>query len=345
MPSTKTTLLTSAAVLAAAFTFAMTAPLSPAGAKELKIATFMGPPHFLNRVVFTNLAKAIGKATGGETTAKLFASGQLGKGPVQQYKRVIDNVAEISFGIQGYTPTIFQRTAVVGQPGVGTTAGEITKKLWSVYDKFLKTEYKRVKVLGLWANTPPVIISRTKLVTKIGDVKGMKLRALAPENIPQMNAWGASGIFMPISATYDALDKGVIDATFTAINALFRPWRFSESSKFITDGMKKPSAIFWLAMNKKVWDGLPANSKAKIDGLTGQQFSMDTAIGWAKPDIVAMARAKKGDVGLKYHMLSKAEAAKFDAATDRSVEAFLAKSEKKGIPARAIYAAITKGGS
>ncbi|NQV56165.1 MAG: TRAP transporter substrate-binding protein [Rhodospirillales bacterium] len=338
----KTTLLASAALTAAGFALGIGVATTPAGAKELKIATFMGPPHFLNKVAFTNLAKAIGKETGGETTAKLFASGQLGKGPVQQYKRVIDNVAEISFGIQGYTPTIFPRTVIVGQPGVGTTAGEITGKLWSVYDKFLMPEYKNVKVLGLWANTPPVIISRTKLVKKLSDVKGMKLRALAPENIPQMNAWGASGIFMPISRTYDALDKGVIDATFTAINALFRPWRFSESSKFVTDGMRKPSAIFWLAMNRKVWDGLPAKSKAAINGLTGQKFSMDTAIGWAKPDVVALARAKKGDVGLKYHVLSKAEAAKFDAATAKSVEAFLAKSEANGIPARAIYAAITK---
>lgn len=345
MFSTTSKLCTSAAVLAAAFAFGMSAPVSPAGAKELKIATFMGPPHYLNRVAFTKLAKAIGAATGNETTAKLFASGQLGKGPVQQYKRVVDNVAEISFGIQGYTSTIFPRTMVVAQPGVGTGAVEITEKLWGVYSKFLTSEYSKVKVLGLWSNTPPVLISRTKLVTKIDDVKGMKLRALDATNIPQMNAWGASGLFIPISGVYDALDKGVIDGVWVAINALFTPWRFSESSKFVTDGMKKPTALFWLAMNKKVWDGLPGKSKSAIDGLTGRQFSIDTARGWAKPDFVAEARAKKGDAGLKFHVLSAAERAKFDAATDKSIEAFLAKSESNGIPARAIYAAVTKGGS
>jgi len=345
MTFTKTTLLTSAAVMAAAFTIGMSVPTTPAGAKELKIATFMGPPHFLNRVAFTNLAKAIGMATGGETTAKLFASGQLGKGPVQQYKRVLDNVAEISFGIQGYTSTIFPRTMVVAQPGVGVTAVEITKKLWSVKDKFLNSEYTKMKVLGLWANTPPVLMMRNKLVTKFSDVKGMKIRALDATNIPQMNAWGASGLHIPISGVYDALDKGVIDGVWVAINALFKPWRFAESTKNITDGLKKPSALFWLGMNKKVWDGLSAKSKAAIDGLTGEQFSIETARGWAKPDAVAEMRAKKGDAGLKYHVLSDAERAKFDAATDRSVEAFLAKSEKRGIPARAIYAAVTKGGS
>jgi len=342
---TTTKLLLSAAVLFGTVAFGVGLPNSHAGAKELKIATFMGPPHFLNRVTFTNLANAIGKATGGETTAKLYASGQLGKGPVQQYKRVIDNVAEISFGIQGYTSTIFPRTMVVAQPGVGTTAVDITNKLWSVYDKHLKSEYTKIKVLGLWSNTPPVLIMRDKLVKKLGDVKGLKIRALDATNIPQMNAWGASGISISISKTYDALDKGVIDGVWVAINALFKPWRFAESAKYVTDGLNKPSALFWLGMNKKVWDGLPAKSKAAIDGLTGQQFSIDTARGWAKPDAVAVARAKKGDAGLKYHVLSDSERAKFDAATTKSVEAFLAKSEKRGIPARAIYAAARKGGS
>ena len=342
MSSTRTTLLTSAAVTAAAFTFAMTAPLSPAGAKELKIATFMGPPHYLNRVVFTNLAKAIGKATGGETTAKLFASGQLGKGPVQQFKRVNTNVAEIAFGIQGNTASIFPRSMVLNQPGVGETAVGITKKMWAIYDKHLASEYTKIKVMGLWANTPPVILSRTKLIKKLSDVKGMKIRASDSGSVLLMNGWGASGILIPITGVYDALNKGVVDGSYTAINALFNPWRFSESVKFVTFGMKAPTTVFWVGMNKKVWNGLPAKSKAAIDGLTGQQWSIDVAHGWAQPDLVAEKRARKGDVGIKVHDLSPAEAAKFNAASAKSVEAFLAKNEAKGIPVRAIYAAVTK---
>ena len=58
---TKFTLLTSAAVVAAEFTLGMSVTATPAGAKELKIATFMGPPYFLNRVASGNLAKAIGR--------------------------------------------------------------------------------------------------------------------------------------------------------------------------------------------------------------------------------------------------------------------------------------------
>ena len=68
-------------------------------AAELKMATFMSPKHPINKGVLPPLAKAIAAETGGSLTLKLFPSGQLGKGPVAQYKRVIENVAEITFGI------------------------------------------------------------------------------------------------------------------------------------------------------------------------------------------------------------------------------------------------------
>ena len=334
-------------IIAAAVALVGVATLHPVAlhGKELKIATFMSPKHHLNRVVFTNLAKAVGKATNGEVTMKLYSGGQLGKGPVQQYKRVVDNVAEVTFGIQGYTASIFPRSMVVAQPGVGIEAVEISKKLWSVYEQYLKAEYCRVKVLGLWSNTPAVLFTRKKAVRALADVKGMKIRALDATNIPQMNAWGASGIFIPISGVYDALDKGVIDAVWVAVNAAFRPWRFAEVTHHVVDGISAPSALFWLAMNKKVWGGLSRDAKAKIDSLTGIAFSLETARSWAVPDHKAIARLKKGVKGVSYHTLSKAEAAKFNAATQRSIEAFLAASEKKGVPARAIYKAVATSGS
>ena len=312
-----------------------------AGAKELKIATFMSPKHHLNSVVFKNLAKTVGKATGGSTTMKLYSGGQLGKGPVQQYKRVVDNVAELTFIIQGTTTKIFPRTMVVAQPAVGRTAVEVTKKFYSVYDRFLAQEYKRVKVLGLWANTPPVLISK-KPIRKLSDLKGLKVRAMSATNIPQINAWGASGLALPITKTYDALDKGVIDSVHVAVNALYRPWRFAEIAKHATDGLEGPTSLFGLLMNKKVWDGLSAADKGKIDGLTGSQFGIETARSWAQSDVKAIAKAKKGVSGVKYHMLSKSEAAPFDAVTAKATEKFLADQEKNGVPARAIYAAITK---
>tara|TARA_B100001540_G_scaffold256713_1_gene234173 strand:- start:571 stop:909 length:339 start_codon:yes stop_codon:yes gene_type:complete len=59
-------------------------------AKELKVATFMGAKHPVNRGVVPHLAKNLAKETGGSLTLKLYPGGQLGKGPKAQYKRVIE---------------------------------------------------------------------------------------------------------------------------------------------------------------------------------------------------------------------------------------------------------------
>ena len=72
-------------------------------AKELKLAHFMPPVHHLQRIMFVPLAKNLAAATNGKLTIKIYPSGGLGKGPVQQYKRVVTGVTDIGFVFQAYT--------------------------------------------------------------------------------------------------------------------------------------------------------------------------------------------------------------------------------------------------
>ncbi len=315
---------------------------STAGAVELKAATFMSPKHPINQGVIPALAKNLAEETGGSLTVKLFPSGQLGKGPVAQYKRVVDNVAEITFGIQGYTPTIFPRTMVIAQPGVGYSSQEVTEKIWKVYDRHLKPEYEEIKVLALFSNWPPVLISRKKPITSLADLKGMKIRAQSPANIPQLMAWGATGVYMPVSKIYNALQTGVLDGVYISPGALYRPWRLAEPGEHVTAGMKGPTSLFFIAMNKRVWNGLSAEHKAAVDKHSGRGYSMMAAEFWGNIDSGQLNIARTEGKGVEFHQLSEQAAASFDAATAKSVEAFLADKEKKGVPARAIYKAVTE---
>ena len=315
---------------------------SNVSAKELKMATFMSPKHPINKGVLPHLTKKIAAETGGTLKLKLYPSGQLGKGPKAQYKRVLDNVAEITFGIQGYTPTIFPRTMVVAQPGVGESSQEVTQKIWNVYDKYLKSEYTKVKVLALFSNWPPVLITRKKAVTKMSDVKGLKIRAPSAVNISQLKSWGAVGVSMPVSKIYNAFQTGVVDGVYISPGALYKPWRLAEPGEYVAAGMNGPTSLFFIAMNKKVWDGLSNTHKAAVNKHTGQGYSAFAANYWGSVDAKQLATAKSTEKGVKFTQLSKSAVAEFDAATARSVETFLATSEKKGIPARAIYEAAKK---
>ncbi|MBL6863198.1 MAG: TRAP transporter substrate-binding protein [Rhodospirillales bacterium] len=316
--------------------------LRQAEAKELKMATFMSAKHPVNKGILPHLAKNIASETGGSLKLKLYPSGQLGKGPKAQYKRVIENVAEITFGVHGYTPKLFPRTMTVAQPGVGNSSQEVTKKAWSIYDKHLKSEYAKVKVLGIFANWPAILITRKNPVSKIGDIKGLKIRAPSPSNIPQLRAWGAAAVYMPVTKAYNSLQTGVLDGVYISPGALYRPWRLAEPGEYVTAGMNGPTTMLYIFMNKQAYEGLSSSHKKAINKHSGRGLSMFAANYWGNIDAKQLATAKNEQKGVKFIQLSQSAAAEFNNATAQSVEQFIAKKEKAGIPARAIYKAVTQ---
>ena len=102
--------LTAAAVLMLATPFAM--------AEELKLADFQPPTHFVVDNVYTPFAEAVAAGTNNDVTVKLYMGGELEPGPADQYSRVVDGLADIAFGLPGYTASTFPKTLLTELPGV-----------------------------------------------------------------------------------------------------------------------------------------------------------------------------------------------------------------------------------
>ncbi|MGX9353993.1 hypothetical protein ACS3SW_02170 [Roseobacteraceae bacterium S113] len=85
-------------------------------AEELSVANFVPPQHHTNAVLFKWFAEEVAERSGGSLTVKVYPAGQLGAGPVQQYKRAVEGVADITFGLQAYTPTIFPKSMLIIPP-------------------------------------------------------------------------------------------------------------------------------------------------------------------------------------------------------------------------------------
>ncbi len=340
MSSTTSKLIVAAAVLGAGLTVSGNV-ISSAQAKELKLAHFMPPVHHLHRNMFAPIAKDLAAATNGKLTIKIYSSGALGKGPVQQYKRVVQGVADIAFGVLVYTPKLFPKTMIASLPGVGKTGADVARAMWKVYDNHLADEYKKTHLLALFANWPSVIISRKKPIRTVADIKGMKLRVSSPADIKHVNAWGAVGIHMAVTKTYNAMQNGVIDAIQIAPVAMQRPWNLNEPGDYVTVGANGTASLFFVMMNNKSWDGLSKSDQQAISKLTGKAASIKASEGWGKGDLKALKAAEAGKK-IKMVKLSAAAAAKFDAITDASVRKQLAAMDKTGIKATEIYNAMTK---
>ena len=308
-------------------------------AKELKLAHFMPPVHHLHRNMFVPLAKNLAAATNGKLTIKIYPSGGLGKGPVQQYKRVITGIADIGFVIQAYTAKLFPKAMIGSKAGLGKTGEDVTRRLWKVYDKYLADEFTKAKMLALWGIYPATIISRKKPIRTLADIKGMKFRLSSAADIPQVKAWGAVGIMMPVTKTYNAIQNGVIDGVMIAPVALYRPWNFNEPAEYVTDGINGPSTVMSVMMNLKSWNGLSKSEQSTLYGLLGKDASIKIARSWGGDDEKALKNAENGK-GVKLIRLSPQEAAPFNKLTDKVNKEQLAILDKKGIPATEIWNAM-----
>lgn len=335
----KTTGLTSLALIAGMFFLSFDNQV--VSAEELKLAHFMPTVHTLHQEVFLPLAQDLSDATGGALTIKIYPSGALGKGPVQQYKRAVTGVADITFIIQSYSSALFPRSLIATQPGVTLNAEQGTRRLWDIYDPYLKEEYEAVKVLGIWVMSPTVLMTRSRPVRDVPDLQGMKVRISSPGESMLIQSWGAVPVAMPITESYNALNSGVVDAVLIQPSALYQPWNLAEPAQFVTANPPSPTSIVGLIMNKKSWEALPADQQAALDNLTGRDFSIKASILWSRKDVDALAKART-DKGITVIDLPDQEREAFDVAAQTAINAHLDQLEKEGIHARDIYQAFKR---
>jgi TRAP-type C4-dicarboxylate transport system substrate-binding protein len=312
-----------------------------AAARELKLAHFMPTVHTLHQEVFLPLADKLAEATGGELTIKIYPSGALGKGPLQQYKRAVTGVADITFCIQSYSATLFPRSLIATQPGVTLSAEQGTRRFWEIYEAYLAEEYQAVKVLGIWVMSPTVLMMRDKPVRAVADLSGMKIRISSPVESDLIQAWGGVPVAMPITESYNALNTGVVDAVLIQPSALYRPWNLAEPAQYVTTNLPSPTSIVCLVMNKDSWSSLTPDQQAALDRLTGKEFSIEASIIWSRKDLAALESAQS-DAGIGYSELSPEERNAFAAAAQKAIDRHLDQLQAEGIHARDIYQAFKR---
>jgi len=318
---------------------------SSASAEELSVATFIPPQHHINAFYFDWFGKELEKRSGGSLSIKVYPAGQLGAGPVQQYKRVVEGVADIAFGLQTYSPTIFPKSVLIVPPGKSTTALEATERLLSVYDEHLADEYEDVKLIGLFTVAGDAWASTRDLSTLDG-LKGAKIVPFATMVTPLMEALGTVPVQMPVTEMYTGLSTGTIDGTTISPAQMDKPWNFSEVSTHYIDNIPVTFAVFFVAMNKERYMELSDEHRAIIDELSGETASMMGATSfhnegergkaWQATKPAAMDEITSVSI-------SAEERAKMDAIIQEGMQSIFADYADRGIDnAEEIYNALNK---
>jgi TRAP-type C4-dicarboxylate transport system substrate-binding protein len=272
---------------------------------------------------------------------KLYPAGQLGAGPVQQYKRAVEGVADITFGVSGYTPALFPKTMLAILPGSAENANESTKAIWNVYEEHLADEYGDVKVLAV-GTVAGNLFAATRDVSTMEGMKGAKIVPFAAMTTPIIEALGAVPVQMPVTEMYTGLSTGTIDATTASYNNITQPWNFWDVSSYIVENVPATFAVTYAVMNKERYMGLSDEHRAIIDEVAGLPMSLQLAKSFDDADERSkQIIADTTDKGYTWVVVSDEERAKMDAAVATGLEAIFTDYEGRGISnVRDIYKAL-----
>ena len=315
--------------------------VQPASAETvLKFASFVPPQYILHKPIFLKLADDLAKATDGAVKIKVYAAGALGKGPVEQYQRAVRRIAEISYGLPGYTSSVFPKTLLIELPGVTHGHQDATQKLWKVMDAHLRDEFKRTRPLAVFVTPPAVFMMRDKPVRTLDDLKGLKIRVASKSAAAVISSYGATPVQMPATKVYTSMSTGVVDGALMGSDSLLI-FKLIEPTRFVTVGLPEMPTTIFMAMNQQAYDELSPGNRAALDKLTGLDISLRSAAGLARFGQIALAKFR-GLPGKQIVELSAEARAAFDKRAAEAVTGVLKELDGKGTPASKIVAAMKK---
>ncbi len=266
-----------------------------ASAQELKFASFTPPFHTVTASVIEKLNADLTAASGGSLTVRAYHGGELGAGPVEQYVRAVQGVAEITWGLPGYTSSQFAKTMIAELPGVIPEGKTGYDAIWDAFDSDLAGEFPGTVPIALWTSEPNIMIMKDKVIGTPADLAGLKIRVAGATAAEVATALGATPVQMPISQVYNALQTGLIDGVFTGSSTL-ADFKLDEVASSYTLGAPLGRLTFFAVMGQQAYDGLSDDARAMLDAARGRGLSQSAEEAWnATGEAAVIAARATGD--------------------------------------------------
>lgn len=300
---------------------------------ELKFATGFSPKHTMQVKVFEPWAKKLSELTKGKVKVTFYPGGALGKAP-DTYSTVEKGIADIGYYLHDYTPGRFPLTTVFELPFMVPSAEKLGSAMWKTYEKFpeFQKEYSKVKLLALWGHPGGHFCTIKTPIKTIADFKGVKMRTVSPAVTEALKIFGAVPVSMPITETYTALERGVVDGTVV-------PWegivifKLDDLIKYVTEA-DFYTVTMAVVMNKKKWDSLPADVKKAIGENSGLALSL--ACGKAYDAVEGPMKKRAVAKGIQVFRFSPADMDKLKSLTLPLRGEWVKRMDAKGLPGKAV---------
>ena len=247
------------------------------------------------------------KATNGRVKVELYPNSQLYKDKEELEALQLGAVQMLAPSLAKFGPLGVKEFEAFDLPYIfptktalyNVTEGEIGKGLLK------KLEPKGIIGLAYWDNGFKVM-SANKPLHAVADFKGQKMRIQSSKVLDaQMRALGANPQVLAFSEVYQALQTGVVDGTENPPSNLYTQ-KMNEVQKHVTVS-NHGYLGYAVIVNKKFWDGLPADIRVALEKAMKEATTYEKAIAQRDNDM-AMDAIKKTGKTLVYTLSDKEQA-------------------------------------
>ncbi|MGY6695999.1 MAG: TRAP transporter substrate-binding protein DctP [Roseinatronobacter sp.] len=203
---------------------------------------------------------------------------------------------------------------------------EVYMQLWEEFPQF-EAEMDGVQVLGFNVGTPMHLMLRSAPFNELSDLQGLRIRSAA-DYVGALAAFGAEGVTMPMTDTYPALERGVVDGVIAPYEAL-RSLSFAEVVSYYSELPHSRGAYPSRGMNGRVWASLPEDIqqvfKDNVMWLTEQTFEKAQASEDA-------GRAHGEELGVVFNAVDPAVIEAYSAAFEAPARDLAERLDARGLP-------------
>ena len=290
------------------------------------------PPTHVQTIAAREWADEIERRSEGRVQIRIFPGGVLTKAD-QCYAGVVDGISDLGMSCFAYTrgrfPLIEGLDLPVGYPD-GVSATRIAN---AMVRRYSPKEVADTHLLYVHAHGPGVLASRTP-IHSLADLRGCTIRATGL-SAKIVESLGATAIGMAQSDTYEALQKGVVNATFCPVETL-KGWKQGEVIQYVTDtpAIGYTTTMF-VTMNLERWNALPDDIKDIFTSVSDEWLDRHGQ-GWNEAD--SAARAMLDELGKTTFALPEEETARWRERILPVLDQFALAAEAKGLPGRRFLA-------
>jgi len=273
-------------------------------------------------------SKEVEKRSNGRIKITVFSGGTLT--PADQcYDGVVKGISDIGMSCFAYTRGRFPVMEALDLP-LGYPNGRVATRVANdFYKKFKPKELEGVKVLYIHAHGPGLLHTK-KPVRSLEELKGMKIRSTGLSS-KIVESLGGLPVAMPQGETYEAIQKGVVDGTFTPIETL-KGWKQAEVVKSTTEcyGVGYTTAMF-VVMNLKKWNALPKDVQKIMEDISNEWIDVH---GKAWDQLDKEGRDYSKSLGNQIIPLTKTEDARWKGAVKPIISDYVKTTTGKGLPGK-----------